>query len=305
MRQLLAEPSFTVFHYPTPEDKTPDPLLGEKNWTVVSEERPAGGKHKVVFETELGEPYFLKFRKTYTLGPKDYHIGLLLEIEKSRDGQKGKGQTRLQICGPHGLPIEGEWYTNTYRNAIIGWLDNKGTPRRQFEDSASIGAKRGGEQVAKGDNTFKYMVIATQYFASGVAVSDRAKEEAVSNGVKEEDVVENPWAWVRGTTELPFNKNQDPNQTHFDDITVRAASEPLDLAPGEKKAYSYLLYNGPAKVRLLGLMTGDRAVDPALVKRYKDNLSLQTITDFRSDTWIGRFASAPSGGAISSSPVPT
>ena len=195
---------------------------------------------------------------------------------------KGKGQTRLQISGPRGLPIEGEWYTSTYRVAVIGWWDKKGAPRRQYEDAGSIGNKRGGEVVSRGDNQFKYMVVANQYFASGVCVNDRAKEEGA---------VENPWAYVRATTELPFAKEQDRNLPYFDDITVRAVSETLDLEPGKSVAHSYLIYSGPAKVRLLKLMSGERAVDPALVDRYKDNLSLQTITDFRSDTWLGRFAS--------------
>lgn len=279
----LVEPCYTTFHYPTPEDKNPDPFLGEQNWKIVSEERPEGGDHKVVFETELGDPYFLKLRKTYTLGPKDYHVGLRLDIERMNvpGAAKGKGQTRLQISGPRGLPIEGEWYTSTYRVAVIGWKDNKGTPRRQYEDAASIGNKRGGEVVTRGENSFKYMVVANQYFASGLAVSDRAKEEGA---------VENPWAYARATTELPADKKQDPNLPYFDDVTVRAASETIDLAPGEKVAHSYLIYNGPAKPRLLRLMTGDRAVDGALVDRYSDSLTLKTVVDFRSDTWIGRFA---------------
>ena len=283
---VLAEPSFNLFHYATPEDKFPDPLLGERLWTVVSEERPDGGEHKVVFETELGEPWHLKIRKTYTLAPKDYHVGLRVEIEKLKvpGAAKGSGATRLQISGPRGLPIEGQWYTSLYRVGIIGWTDKKGTPRRQYEDAAGIGAKRGGEVVTRGDNQFKYMVAANQSFASGVAVDDRA-DDSFERGVR------NPWAYVRATTELPFDKTQDPNLPYFDDITVRAASETIDLEPGQKVAHSYLLYNGPAKVRLLKLMTGDRAVDPALVDRYKDALTLQTITDFRSDTWLGRFAS--------------
>src|SRR5207302_656129 len=118
------------------------------------------------------------------------------------------------------------------------------------------------------------MVVANQFFASGVAVNDKAKDEGA---------VENPWAYARATSEIPFGQKQDPNLPYFDDITVRAVSETLDLAPGEKVAHSYLLYNGPSKVRLLKLMSGDRAVDDALVDRYKDSLSLQTITDFRSD----------------------
>lgn len=286
----LAEPSYALFHYRTTEldDKHPDPLLGELNWKVASEERPEKGDHKVVFETELGAPYFLKFRKIYTLSPNEYHVGLRVEVEKMSvpGAEKGKGQTRLQISGPRGLPIEGEWYTSTYRVAVVGWLDKKGTPRRQYEEAASIGNKRGGEVVTRSDEKqFKYMVVANQYFASGVAIDDGA-DNSFEKGQK------NPWAYVRATTEIPFDKKQDPNLPYFDDLTVRAASEPLDLAPGEKVAYSYLLYNGPSKVRLLKLMSGENAVAGALVDRYRESLSLQTITDFRSDTWLGRFASA-------------
>ena len=32
-----------IFHYPNPDDKYPDPKLGEENWKVVSEERPEDG----------------------------------------------------------------------------------------------------------------------------------------------------------------------------------------------------------------------------------------------------------------------
>jgi YidC/Oxa1 family membrane protein insertase len=279
----LAEPAFTVFHYPTPDDKYPDPFLGETLWQVVAEERPAGGDHKVVFEAELGAPYFVRFRKIYTLGPKDYHVGLRIEIERLPGGQKGQGQLRYQLSGPRGLPIEGEWYTTTYRVAQVGYTDRKGSARRQYEDAATIGARRGGEVVTRGDNTFKYWGVNTQFFASCVAIDDRA-DDTFERGMK------NPIAYVRATTELPFDVPADPRMPYFDDITVRAASETLDLAPGEKVAHSFLLYNGPVKVRLLGMMEGDRAVAPELVERYQEKLGLQTLTDFRSDNWIGRFA---------------
>ncbi len=285
---ILAEPCYTIFHYrtPDPDDKYPEPLLGERNWRVASDTRSDDGEHKVVFETELGAPHFLKLRKIFTLAPREYHVGLRLEIERLPGGEKGKGQTRLQISGPRGLPIEGEWSATLYRNAIIGWTDGKGTLRRQLEEAATIGNKRGGDAVTRSDEKqFKYMVVANQFFASGVAVDDRA-DNTVERGLK------NPWAYVRATTELPFDKKQDPNLPYFDDITVRAASETLDLAPGEKVTHSYLLYNGPSKVRLLELMSEDRGkVDKALVARYKDGLALQTITDFRSDNYLGRFAS--------------
>jgi YidC/Oxa1 family membrane protein insertase len=278
----LAEPAYTIFHYPTPDEKTPDTKLGEVAWKVVSEERPEGGDHKVVFEAELGEPHFFKFRKTYTLGPKDYHISLRVEIERLPGGAKGKHPLRYQLSGPRGLPIEGEWYTNTFRTALIGWNDRKGTPRRQYEPATEVAAKRGGEPVPKGENTFKYMAVATQYFASAVAIDDTA-----------EGAAKNPWAYVRATTELPFDKKADRNIPYFDDVTVRAASDVIDLAPGEPAVvHSYVIYNGPAKVKLLGLMEGNRAVEQALVDRYQDRLGLRTITDYQSPTWLGSFASA-------------
>jgi YidC/Oxa1 family membrane protein insertase len=283
--ETLSEPAYSIYHYRNPDDKYPDPELGASHWAVVAEEKdPNGVTNKVVFERQLGAPYHVKFRKTYTLGPRDYHIGLRIDIEALPGREKGKGQLRIQLSGPRGLPIEGEWYTTMYRAAIIGWLDRKGTPRRQYEDSATVAIRRGGEAVTKADNVFKYMVVATQYFASGVAIDDHAGEV---------DAVKNPWAYVRATTELPFDKKSNAEMPYFDDVTVRAASDVIDLAPTgpeAKIAHSYLIYNGPSKVRLLGLMEGDRAVDDSLVERYRDGLGLKTITDFRSDTWLGRFA---------------
>jgi YidC/Oxa1 family membrane protein insertase len=294
----LAEPSYTIFHYPHPDEpKQPDPMLGEEEWAVPAdwaEKDEAGapkakvlptGEHQMAFESRrlAGAPYYLVIRKTYTLGPKDYHVSLRVEIEKLKvpGAAKGAGQQfRYQLSGPRGLPVEGEWYTNLYRMAIVGWTDEKGAARRQYEDAAGVAIKRGGEVVTRGKNTFKYMAIATQYFASAVAIDDTA-----------EGAAKNPWAHVRATTELPFGTNADPNVPYFHDVTVRAASEILDLEPGQTVAHSYVIYNGPAKVGLLKLMPGDREVDDGLVDRYKDRLGLYTITDFRSDNWLGRFAS--------------
>jgi YidC/Oxa1 family membrane protein insertase len=238
-----------------------------------------------VYETELGDPFWMRIRKTYTLGPKDYHVGLAVEFERLPQGQKGKGQLRVQVSGPRGLPIEGEWYTSTYRSAMVGWLDKKGTLRRGMEDSVGIGVKRGGDAVLRGENTFKYAAIFTQYFTSALAVDDTA-----------EGAAKNPWSFVRATTELPFDQPQDPNRPYFDDITIRAVTDPLDLDRGEKVTHKYLIYNGPSKVRLLNLLKdeggAERAVDKELVDRYLDRLGLRTLTDYRSPTWLGAFADA-------------
>jgi YidC/Oxa1 family membrane protein insertase len=277
----LAEPSYTLFHYPDPKEQFPDPLLGSINWRVVAEERPEDGPHRVVFETELGEPYFMKITKTYTLAPKDYHVGLKVQFTRLPGGKKGQGLLRYQMSGPRGLPIEGEWYTSTYRVALIGWQDYKGRLQRQYEDAATVAHMRGGDEVgrANNQNTFKYAAISTQYFTSALAIDDQA-------------AVKNPWDRVRATTELPFGQPPDAAAPYFEDVTFRAVSEPLDLNEGESVEHGYVIYNGPAKVRLLKLLAGDRAVDHALVDRYLDNMDLRTVTDFRSPTALGRFADA-------------
>ncbi|MDB5310017.1 MAG: yidC [Gemmataceae bacterium] len=307
----LVEPSYTLFHYATPDDKYPDPLLGTSNWKLVAEQHPQDGEHRVVFETDLPGPYFLRIRKTYTLGRKDYHIGLRIDFERLAGGQKGKGQTKFQMAGARGLPVEGEWYTNTTRAVMIGWETPKGSLKRQYEDAATIGMKRGGEPVHKADNTFKYAATSTQYFTSALAI------DAAAGAAK------NPWAYVRSTSELPMllespeeikkleeEAKENPNNLQLklkldqireardrklpelDDVTFRAVCDPLDLAPGEKVTHGYAIYNGPTKVRLLKLLENEKAVDEGLVDRYHDTFGLRTLTDYRSPTPLGAFADA-------------
>ena len=302
----MAEPSYTLFHYRTPDDKYPDPLLGTINWKVVREERPDDGPHTVVFETDLGDPHFVRIRKTYTLNRTDYHVGLRVEFERTAGGQKGKAPFRYQVSGPRGLPVEGEWYTSTTRVALVGWDSDRGASKRQYEDAATIGMKRGGEAVNRANNKFKYAAVATQYFASALAVDD----------------AKNPWSYVRATSELPalppadeikaledrvkadpadvvavarlgqIREVQTRKLPELDDITFRAVSDPLDLAAGETVTHTYAVYNGPTKVRLLDLLQGTRTVDPALVDRYQHAFGLRTLTDYQSPTAIGSFANA-------------
>jgi YidC/Oxa1 family membrane protein insertase len=75
---------------------------------------------------------------------------------------------------------------------------------------------------------------------------------------------------------------RDTHKPQFDDITVRANTEPISLRPGDVKVQRYLLYHGPVKVRLLRQFRGAAAVAPELVDRYEDRLHLNTLTDYGS-----------------------
>lgn len=308
LRARLAEPAYALFHYDTPDDKHPSPHLGTVNWQVAAETR-TDDLHTVTFETQLGEPFFVKVRKTYTLAKKDYHVGLKLEISRTDTGGKAPRPFRYQLSGPRGLPVEGEWYTSTTRTALIGY-DNRGRARRQYEDAGSIHLKRGGEALhsGNGENQFHYAAVATPYFASALAVDRSADPKA------------NPWAYVRATSELPFvpvgeerakveqeAKAGNPAAaielqriraienrplTELDDITVRAVSEALAVEADQPVVHTYIIYNGPSKVRLLNLLGGENAVDAAIVDRYLKEFQLRTITDYQSPTAFGTFANA-------------
>jgi len=55
------------------------------------------------------------------------------------------------LTGANGLPIEGEWYTSTYRQAIVGFGDERGRTSRYIEDAASIRLTEGGERQTRSE----------------------------------------------------------------------------------------------------------------------------------------------------------
>ena len=88
---------------------------------------------------------------------------------------------RYQLTGPHGLPIEGQWYANSIRNVFIGQVDDKGNVERTLQDLREIGHKEGGEEVTRGDKPIRYAMVANQFFTSGIAVATRDQENRTSS----------------------------------------------------------------------------------------------------------------------------
>ena len=294
---ILSEPSYVLLHYPAEDDpqrqpkeaerlndQYPSAELGERNWKVTEQGKTPEGDYRVSFETSLGSPYFLKLKKTYTLAARDYHVGFTLDIIPEAGREKGKGKFRYQIVGAHGIPVEGEWYAQSYRNVMVGSITPKGSFRRSFEDAATIHTQSGGMIVNKGENTFTYAAVGSQYFASALAI-DETQPPALKSGM---------WDYVRPTREpAPWD---DPTHLFLSDVTFRVVSMPIDLEPGQTLSHKYLIYNGPMKVRLLGQMidkeTKDVEVSTELVERYLNKLTLNTLTDYHSPNFFGKVANA-------------
>jgi YidC/Oxa1 family membrane protein insertase len=267
-----APPSNLLFHYDKPE--TPDRprgLLGERDWKLETVKNGANdATQSVTFSTRL-TTLDITIKKTYTLSPGTYHIGLTVSLERGKDAKKAL-PFRYQLSGAHGLPIEGEWYTTIFRNAMIGLEDKERRIWRDFAPSQQISFQEGGPEVRKTeDKIVRYAAVANQYFASAIVVDDH-QAHAV-----DQDFI----AWARATDEGRVN----PTKPQLDDITVRTVSELLTLEPGKPVVHQYLLYNGPVKVRLLGFFSGAMAVDPALVHRYETALGLYSLTDVGKFRW--------------------
>lgn len=268
------EPSYLLYHYKNPDEARPEPTLGNVVWNVKEKDvQPDAEQQKVVFEAEVPGQNLI-VTKTYTLARGDYHIGLTVGI-RPKPGTKPPQKFRYMLDGAHGLPIEGVWYTYTYRNAMVGWSDSS----RALEDSREIAHWDGGERQPRGDSkTIRYAAVAVQYFASAVVVDP--EQPGTSDRFID---------WVRPTPIGPVH----PKRPELTDITVRLVTEPL--AVGTKGVeQKYILYNGPIKVSQLSQLGADgkREVDPQLVDWYVDKLQLNTLTDYHSPGPMGTFASS-------------
>ncbi|HYV38836.1 MAG TPA: membrane protein insertase YidC, partial [Gemmataceae bacterium] len=177
-------PSFRMYHYPDPEqiDKPwpCDPVLGAKLWKVERQTTTAELSEVVLSCDDIPGYPGLVIIKTYSLKPREYHVGLTVAIHDKRDPKSADAKPRpfrYQLAGSHGLPIEGEWYSSVYRTPMIGYIDDRGNPQRDLKETQlQISHKEGGDRFpegALGNNRMQFAGVATQYFASLIVVSDK------------------------------------------------------------------------------------------------------------------------------------
>jgi YidC/Oxa1 family membrane protein insertase len=192
-------PSFLMYHFTAPgkdQDEYPVETLGRKIWKYEGTSDPDGeGAREIRFSTTAPAPFDkVAITKIYRLGPRDYHIGLTLEI-KNTSGKEIDLPFRYQLAGSHGTPIEGEWYTNIFRNSVIGMVDGRKSLWRSLEEARQISFQQGGERVPEAqrasDSFIQYAGVMTQYFASLIVVDN------VQEGVDMKSIL----AWARPTLE--------------------------------------------------------------------------------------------------------
>ena len=277
----VAQPSYVMYHYERVGDQLkPVDTLGNREWRLVRNELATDGNSQVVaFETDLGAPFYIRITKTFTLNRGDYHIGLVVSIVPHDRPAGAKVEAfRYQIDGPRGMPLEGEWYTSVHRQGVVGWPD-----KRILESPQAVWHASGSEIYPSADKQpILYAAIMIQYFASALAVDDNQAEGT------NRDFLD----YIRFTPEgEPVQVGPKAKElAQLNDLTFRAVTKPLDLSG--PITHSYVLYQGPVKVRLLKQLEGDKAVPEETVNRYRDHdkLNLSSLTDAHMPNFIGRFA---------------
>ncbi|MCI0643122.1 MAG: YidC/Oxa1 family insertase periplasmic-domain containing protein [Gemmataceae bacterium] len=195
-------PSYLMYHFQDPDSAHPVLTLGKQIWKHEPLKVLEDGTHEIRFYTSIDDSRYrhIVISKTYRLKPREYHLGLVLEIKDTREKHKDAAKTKLryQLAGAHGLPIEGEWYTATYRTAVIGEVDSSKSLVRTVEDSARIGHRLGGDKVPEGQRaTFlQYAGVMNQYFGAVIVVDDK-QPDAAAGGGDAKDIL----AWARPTHE--------------------------------------------------------------------------------------------------------
>ncbi len=171
-------PSFQTFAFDVndPSDEQPLDTLGRINWTVVgptTDEVDGRRRESVSLQAETQG---VIVTKTYSLTEGEYHLGLEVKMRRKEATDKSVF-FRYQMTGAHGLPVEGKWYTSTFRNALIALVDRNGVSR-DLQALQQISNWGGGNPVPRdAGSSLLYAIVANQYFASGVVVDNQQKNQ--------------------------------------------------------------------------------------------------------------------------------
>jgi len=223
---------------PSEEDvtiKEAEDLLDSVLWEVVRDEnhkivRSVPGIDLVTKAEVIGQAVVFRTKaangvvvtKTFRLFPNTDGLEVVLKFE-SPDKDRS---VVYNLLGPHGIPIEGEWYTGTFRDVVFGQLQGKEI--KPISHSASEVASA----TTLFDNTALPLVFAgieNQYFAILV--------EPAKLPTGNED------RWESKTIALLLKKDEKSPQKS--DVGVRITSKPITIGPNVPAEHTYRVFAGP------------------------------------------------------------
>jgi YidC/Oxa1 family membrane protein insertase len=161
--------------------------------------------------------------KTFRLLPNTNGVEVDLKFE-SPDKERS---VVYNVQGPHGIPIEGEWYTGTFRDVIFG--QKKGQKTEVITHAASDVVSATDSPI---DNTALPLVFAgveNQYFATLIEPNPPPTGDSDR--------------WDSKTMALVLHKDQKASQKS--DVGVRISSKPIQVGPNHPVTHNYRVFAGP------------------------------------------------------------
>ncbi|HZW33097.1 MAG TPA: membrane protein insertase YidC [Isosphaeraceae bacterium] len=148
------------------------------------------------------------------------------EVTLRFDSPERERTVVYDLLGPHGIPIEGEWYTGTFRDLVFGqWKGNQ-------VDAVTHSAADIVKASEKPDNTalpLRFAGIENQYFA------DLVEPDPPPTG--ENDRLD--------SRAIAVVLHKDENAPQKADIGVRIISKPFPVGPNQPRVHTYKVFAGP------------------------------------------------------------
>ncbi|MGE3820748.1 MAG: membrane protein insertase YidC, partial [Isosphaeraceae bacterium] len=195
-------------------------------WEVVRDERG-----RAVRPTEKGQEAILRatvdelgltVTKTYRLNKGAEAFDVVLTF----DSPAKSGTVSYRLLGPHGIPIEGEWYTGTFRDVVFGQVDGNAT--RLATLSAYDVAKKKGDPERFAELPLKFAGVENQYFTSILLPWPPPSSD------------EKRWDSEARTVLI----HEHPTDKQKSDVGVEVWSRPLNFGPNVPITHTYKVYAG-------------------------------------------------------------
>jgi len=155
------------------------------------------------------------------------------EVDLRFDSPDKERRFAYNLLGPHGIPIEGEWYTGTFRDVYFGTV-NKGSTEVVTYSAHDI-AKSLEKTINSTALPLRFAGLENQYFATLVA--------PVPPPTGQDDRRD------RETTAIVLHRDAQALQSS--DVGIRISSKPIAVGPNVSVTHRYNVFAGPKTTEAL------------------------------------------------------
>ncbi len=204
------------------QEPRPQPVINPKNPGVETGQ-------EIAFRVSTGSPA-VTITKTFRLSKGHNGLDLILGFASP----SGERKVAYQLSGPHGIPIEGDWYTSVFREVFFGLAKADGTTQVETRLASDIVKKVENPEVFQ-TLPIRYVGVENQYFTvflepDPATVNDKGRIDEATHA-----------------TVVEVN-DKDKQRS---DVSVSIASKPIEVGPNRTVHQDFKIYAGPKTTETL------------------------------------------------------